>query len=97
MSRQLEDAHSGDAGTIANVFNAPPPEQPKAPDVLDLNADVRIGPLPPDATYETRLKFRAMTTGILDVGIIRIVDVDTRQTVDVKELPDIIALEQSDG
>ena len=39
------------------------------------------------------MKFRAMTTGVLDLGIIRIVDLETRLTVDVKELPDVVAFE----
>ena len=65
----------------------------KPPDVFDLNPDVRIRPLPPGACYETQMKFRARATGVLDMGVIRIVDLDTRQTVDVRDLPDIVSLE----
>ncbi|CAK3962170.1 hypothetical protein AC578_6057 [Lecanosticta acicola] len=78
---------------IASIFNAPPLEKAKLPDVLDLNPDVRIGPLPSGACFETHLKFRAMTTGVLDLGTLRIVDLDSRHTVDVKELPNIVALD----
>lgn len=67
--------------------------RPKPPDVLDLNADVRIGPLPPGACYSTKMRFRAMITGVLDLGVIGVVDLETRQTVDVRELPDVVALE----
>ena len=91
--KSQETSNAEDTNLIANIFNAPLLEQPKAPDVLDLNPDVRIGPLPPGATYETQMKFRAVTTGVLDLGVIRIVDVDTRQTVDVRELPDVISFE----
>jgi hypothetical protein len=87
--------NSADTGLIASLFDAPPLERPRAPDVLDLNPDVRIGPLPPGACFETRMKFRALKTGALDLGVIRIVDLDTRQTVDVRELPDVISLDQA--
>ncbi|KAK3681516.1 hypothetical protein LTR37_020879 [Vermiconidia calcicola] len=76
---------------IAGIFNAPPLEQQQTPDVLDLNPDVRIGPLRPGDCFETQMKFRALRTGVLDLGVVRIVDLDTRQTVDVRELPDVIA------
>lgn len=87
-------------GPVARLFNTTTPpaaERQKPPDVLDLNPDVRIGPLPTGACYETDLNFRAMKTGVLDLGIVRIVDLDTRQTVDVRELPDVIAVESREG
>ena len=82
---------------IANIFNAPPLEKQRPPDVLDLNPDVRIGPLPPGASYETQMRFRALTTGVLDLGVVRIVDLDTRQSVDVRELPDVVSLEPTEA
>lgn len=84
-------------GLVANIFNAPSLEHVKVPHVLDLNPDVRIGPLPPGAIFETQLKFRAMVLGPLDLGTIRVVDLDTRQTVDVRELPNVMALESPNG
>lgn len=80
------------AELVASIFNAPSLERTKQPDVLDLNPDVRIGHLPAGAVFETQMRFRAVTAGPLDLGIIRIVDLDTRQTIDVKELPDVTAL-----
>ncbi|KAM3418577.1 hypothetical protein BST61_g4553 [Cercospora zeina] len=77
---------------IATLFNDPPPEKGKPPDVLDLNPDARIGPLPPGACFETHMSFKALRTGVLDLGVLRIIDLDTRQTVDVRELPEVIAL-----
>ena len=92
--RQSQE-NSVDTNLIASIFNAPSLEPQRAPDVLDLNPDVRIGPIPPGACFESQMKFRALTTGVLDIGVIRIVDLDTRQTVDVRELPDIISLESA--
>ena len=92
---QQQDVGTQDADLIASLFNAPPLEREKSPDVLDLNPDVRIGPLLPGACVETQMKFRPTTTGVLDLGVARIVDLDSRQTVDVRELPDIVALEKT--
>ncbi|KXT06513.1 hypothetical protein AC578_6057 [Pseudocercospora eumusae] len=83
---------SADTDMIANIFRAPPLEKSKLPDVLDLNPDVRIGPLPPGACFETHMTYKALKSGVLDLGTLRIVDLDSRQTVDVRELPDVIAM-----
>ena len=96
IQQQQTQPSPEDADLIANLFNAPPVEKQKPPDVLDLNPDVRIGPLPPGACFETQMKFRAITTGVLNLGVVRIVDLDTRQMVDVRELPDVIALDSSE-
>lgn len=81
-----------DAGLIAKVFNAPPMDVAKRLDVVDLSPEVRIGPLASGACFETQLKFRTMSTGVLNLGTMRVLDLDTRQVVDVRELPDIVAL-----
>lgn len=82
-----------DADLIANIFNAPLLERTNAPDVHGLNPDVRVGPLPSGACFEAHLRFRVLKTGVLDLGVLRILDLDTRQTVDVRELPDVIGLD----
>ena len=78
---------------VASVFRTTPLERSRPPDILDLNPDVKIGPLPPGACFEAHMSFKALRSGVLDMGTLRIVDLDTRQTIDVRELPDIIALE----
>lgn len=93
----MSQATTVDADLIANIFNAPLLERIKSSDVHDLNPDVRIGPLPTGACFEAQLKFRVLKTGVLDIGVLRILDLDTRQTVDVRELPDVVALEALDG
>ncbi|RMZ14587.1 hypothetical protein D0860_02030 [Hortaea werneckii] len=57
--------------------------------------DVRTGLLDPGATFETEMEFFVKDLGLLDLGSIRILDLDTNQTVDVSELPDIISVEAS--
>lgn len=92
--RQQADAESEKEDLVGSIYDAPASDRALAKplDVLDLNPDVRIGPLQPGAIFQTALEFQAVASGPLDLGVIRIVDLDTRQTVDVKELPDVIAL-----
>ena len=78
--------------TRPEIANARPLARPRPPDVLDLNPDVRIGPLPAGAVYETHMSFRAITTGVLDLGVVKIIDLNTKQTIEVRELPDVIAV-----
>ena len=82
------------ADSLAGTFQVPPVERQKRPDVFCDTPDIRIGPLAAGATFETEMNFRVLSTGVLDLGTVRIVDLDTRQAVDVKELPDVIALER---
>ena len=96
ISKHQRNSSMTNADLVATIFNAPTLERTRPPDVLDLNPDVRIGPLASGAIFETQLKFRAVATGPLDLGVIRIVDLDTRQTVDVRELPDVIALQSTE-
>lgn len=93
---QAQATHT-ETDLVASIFNAPPLERTKPPDVLDLSPDVRIGPLPPGACFETQLTLQALTTGVLDLGVLRILDLDTRHMIDVKELPDIVALSAADA
>lgn len=93
LSRSQSGANDAESDLVAKIFNAPPLARTKKPDVMDIDPDVRIGPLPAGACFETHITFRAMTTGVLDFGTLRIVDLDTRQSVDVRELPDIVGLE----
>lgn len=79
------------SGMMAPGSTAPPPDQVAAPTVLTLTPDVRIGPLPAGACFETEVKYRAVSAGVLELGIIRVVDLESKQTLDVAELPDVIA------
>nr|POE71408.1 hypothetical protein CFP56_62503 [Quercus suber] len=95
-SPQPPSHHHSDKSNVLNSFSTasttPQLEPPKSPDVLDMNPDVRIGPLSPGECYETQLRFRAVALGVLELGTLRLVDLETRQSVEVKELPDVIAV-----
>ncbi|TKA73696.1 hypothetical protein B0A49_03561 [Cryomyces minteri] len=60
-----------------------------------LSPDVRIGPLASSACFTTELKFLVLTPGVLHLEALRVVDLDTKEVMDVRNLPDIIALERS--
>lgn len=85
----------GDQFDTAELFLNAMQRRKSRPQVSCFDSDVRIGPLAPDAMFETSVQFCAVSTGPLDLGLIRVLDLDTRRTVDIKELPDVVAL-QSD-
>ena len=66
-------------------------EQQKA---FTLTPDVRIGPLTAGACFETSLRYQTTGAGVLDFGTIRVIDLESRQTLDIAELPDVVSLEQ---
>ena len=61
---------------------------------LTLTPDVRIGPLTAGACFETSLKYQTTGAGVLNFGTIRVIDLESRQTLDIAELPDVVSLEQ---
>ena len=61
---------------------------------LTLTPDVRIGPLTAGACFETTLRYQTTGAGVLDFGTIRVIDLESRQTLDIAELPDVVSLEQ---
>lgn len=52
--------------------------------------------LAPGACYTADLKFLALSTGILSVDAVRIVDLATNETSDVRDVPTIVAVERMD-
>ena len=52
--------------------------------------------LSPGSCYTADLKFLALSAGVLSVESVRIIDLATNETADVRDLPSIIAVEQED-
>ncbi|KAK0366766.1 hypothetical protein LTR91_021156 [Friedmanniomyces endolithicus] len=88
---------SDDADLVAGIFNAPPLQPPKPDEISCHTPHVKIGPISPGASFDAAIELRAKRTGVLNLGTFKIEDLDTRQTVDVVDLPDIIALEALEG
>ncbi|KAI7521231.1 hypothetical protein KC317_g22163 [Hortaea werneckii] len=96
--RQQGIQSSDDSKLPAGVTSAhddPVPNSKARSNVFCNSPDVRTGVLAPGATFETEMEFFVKALGLLDLGSIRILDLDTNQTVDASELPDIISVEAS--
>jgi hypothetical protein len=87
-----------DAEMIAGIFNAPVLQHSsKDSNVTCLTRNVQIGPLPAGASFDAQMQLRAVDTGVLDLGPLRVVDLDSKRTVDIRDLPDVVALEAEEG
>jgi hypothetical protein len=80
---------------VAHIFQPSASQALAQQKLLAVNPDLRIGPLPSGATFETDLVFRALDAGVLELGPLHIVDLELRQTVDIVDLPDIIIAERN--
>lgn len=56
-------------------------------DVICLSADVRVGPLAPNACFVTEMRFLALREGIVAMESVRVLDLGNQEHVDVRELP----------
>ncbi|KAF2431100.1 hypothetical protein EJ08DRAFT_632809 [Tothia fuscella] len=65
-------------------------------ELICLSPDVRIGPLAPSACFTTELKFVALAAGVLYLDSLRVVDLNTQEAIDIKDVPDIFAIEKDD-
>lgn len=62
-------------------------------DIVSLSADVKIGPLQPGACHETRLDFLVLSVGLVEIDSMTIFDVETKESVQVSEIPTIMAID----
>lgn len=51
-------------------------------------------PLAAAACYETEIKFLPIATGVLHIECLRLVDLNTQEAIDIRDLPDIVASER---
>ncbi|KAI9819913.1 MAG: hypothetical protein M1827_006483 [Pycnora praestabilis] len=61
-------------------------------ELVSLSTDVRIGPLAPSACHTAELKFLVLAPGVLQVEAIRVVDLSSQETTDIRDLPSILSL-----
>jgi hypothetical protein len=87
-------ANSNDTTAISATHDTRHQDAAGEHTVFTLTPDVRIGPLTSGACFETSLRYRTTSAGVLDFGTIRVIDLESRQTLDVAELPEVISLEQ---
>ena len=64
--------------------------------VLCLSTEVRIGPLSPGSCVDAKLEFVPLAKGVLQIEAVRVVDVGSGEAIDIRDLPDIVAVDQAD-
>ncbi|EEH40891.1 hypothetical protein PAAG_02867 [Paracoccidioides lutzii Pb01] len=67
---------------------------PYETELICLSPDVRIGPLLPGTCHSTELKLLPLVAGALHVEAVRLVDLTTNETMDIRDLPDIVAFDR---
>jgi hypothetical protein len=50
----------------------------------------KSSPLPPGACHNVQLEFLTLSTGLVGLAAVHVVDLDTRETTQITELPDIM-------
>ncbi|KAK4190524.1 TRAPP trafficking subunit Trs65-domain-containing protein [Podospora australis] len=59
-------------------------------EVVCLSADVRVGPLAPNACAVVELRFLTLKEGVVGVEAVKVVDLGSQEHVDVRELPLVV-------
>lgn len=65
-------------------------------DVVCLSADVRVGPLAPNACFVTEMRFLALREGIVGIESVRVLDLGNQEHVDVRDLPVMVVERRGD-
>ncbi|KAE8154922.1 TRAPP trafficking subunit Trs65-domain-containing protein [Aspergillus avenaceus] len=63
-------------------------------DMVCLSTDLRVGPLLPGTCFATELKLLPLAVGALHLEAVRLVEVNTNETTDIKDLPDILSFDR---
>ncbi|PHH70625.1 hypothetical protein CDD82_7009 [Ophiocordyceps australis] len=90
-TRRRGDKEVADAVLDDNVLHAMHKSSlVDAADVICLSADARVGPLGPGACHVTELQFLALRQGIVDIEAVRVIDLNTQEHVDIRDLPTVM-------
>jgi hypothetical protein len=63
-------------------------------ELICLTTDIRLGQLSSGSCYTADLKFLPLSAGVLGVESVRVVDLATNETVEIRELPSVVAVEK---
>ncbi|EED24078.1 conserved hypothetical protein [Talaromyces stipitatus ATCC 10500] len=61
-------------------------------ELVSLSTDLRLGPLLPGTCHSTEIILLPLATGALHLEAVRLVDMNSNETIDIRDLPDIVAL-----
>ncbi|EEQ90363.1 uncharacterized protein BDCG_05483 [Blastomyces dermatitidis ER-3] len=63
-------------------------------ELICLSTDIRVGPLYPGTCHSTELKLLPLAAGVLHVEAVRLVDLNTNEVLDIRDLPDIVSFDR---
>jgi hypothetical protein len=63
-------------------------------ELVSLSTEIRVGPLLSGTCHSTELKLLPLIAGPLYLEAVRLVDLNTNETTDIRDLPDILASEK---
>lgn len=66
-------------------------------EIVGLTADAKVGPLAPGACHDVQLEFLALSSGVVGLEALTILDLDSRETVHITELPDVVAVQEQES
>ncbi|EGE04858.1 hypothetical protein TEQG_04031 [Trichophyton equinum CBS 127.97] len=69
---------------------------PHETDLLCLSTDSKIGPLHPSTCHSTRLRLLPLSPGLLHLEVVRLIDLASNETMEIRDLPDIVAYAKAD-
>ncbi|KAK2784527.1 hypothetical protein FQN52_008948 [Onygenales sp. PD_12] len=87
---QIAEAVTDENIVYAMQRNAIPYET----ELICLSTDIRVGPLQPGTCHSTELKLLPLAAGPLHIETVRLVDLITNDTMDIRDLPDIVAFDR---
>ncbi|KAJ5091875.1 hypothetical protein NUU61_006745 [Penicillium alfredii] len=90
-----KDDHVAEAVTDDNIVHAMQKSVAgQEAELVSLSTDIRVGPLLPGTCHSTEITLLPLATGPLHLEAVRLVDVNTNETTDIRDLPDIVADDQ---
>ncbi|KAK5108381.1 hypothetical protein LTR62_008337 [Meristemomyces frigidus] len=90
----LTSAATNGEDKVAGSHDPPLRDERKVADVYYHNTQVKMGPIQSNASCDVQLKLTPSVLGLLDLGRLGIVDVDSDQIVELRDLPDVICFER---
>ncbi|KAL1954656.1 hypothetical protein VTO42DRAFT_850 [Malbranchea cinnamomea] len=59
--------------------------------LISLSTDIRVGPLPPNTCHASELNLLPLSPGTLQLDAVRLIDLATNDSIDIRNLPDTVA------
>lgn len=67
-----------------------------SPSYYNASTKINTRPLPPGTCHNIQLEFLALSEGTVGLSAVHIVDLESKETTEVTDLPDILVLDASE-